>query len=54
VVYGPVLDTAGAVIDPGRDIRIFRYPTARSFDAYLRQPVEAAARGFRAIWLSPR
>ncbi len=31
-VYGPVLDSSGAVIDPGAGIRIFVYLTARSFD----------------------
>ncbi len=34
-VYGPVLDSSGAVIDPGAGIRIFVYLTARSFDGYV-------------------
>src|SRR5438128_142614 len=48
-VYGPVLDSAGAVIDPGAGIRIFVYLTARSFDGYVFQAIEAKARGFKAI-----
>src|ERR1700716_2393838 len=48
-VYGPVLDTSGAVIDPGAGIRIFVYLTARSFDGYVFQAIEAKARGFKAI-----
>ena len=41
VVHGPVLDTSGAVIDPGAGIRIFVYLTAHSFDGYVfaSQPV---------------
>jgi len=35
VVYGPVLDSSGAVIDPGAGIRSFVYLTARSFDGYV-------------------
>ena len=34
-VYGPVLDSSGAVVDPGEGIRIFVYLTARSFDGYV-------------------
>jgi len=34
-VYGPVLDSSGAVVDPGAGIRIFVYLTARSFDGYV-------------------
>src|SRR6266851_2379157 len=48
-VYGPVLDSSGAVIDPGAGIRIFVYLTARSFDGYVFQAIEAKARGFKAI-----
>src|SRR5437870_5714524 len=48
-VYGPVLDSLGAVIDPGAGIRIFVYLTARSFDGYVFQAIEAKARGFKAI-----
>ena len=32
LVYGPGLDSSGAVIDPGAGIRIFVYLTARSFN----------------------
>ena len=46
-VYGPVLDSAGAVVDPGAGIRIFVYMTARSFDGCVFQAIEAKARGFR-------
>src|SRR6266566_3436049 len=49
VVYGPVLDSSGAVIDPGAGIRIFVYLTARSFDGYVFQAIEAKARGFKAV-----
>jgi hypothetical protein len=48
-VYGPVLDSSGVVIDPGAGIRIFVYLTARSFDGYVFQAIEAKARGFKAI-----
>src|SRR5438128_12300989 len=48
-VYGPELDSSGAVIDPGAGIRIFVYLTARSFDGYVFQAIEAKARGFKAI-----
>ena len=48
-VYGPVFDTAGTLIDPGQGIRIFLYVTARSFDGYVWQAIEAKARGFKAI-----
>ena len=48
-MYGPVLDSSGAVIDPGAGIRIFLYVTARSFDEYVWQAIEAKARGFKAI-----
>src|SRR6266568_2575134 len=48
-VYGPVLDSSGAVIDPGPGIRIFLYVTERSFDGYIWQAIEAKARGFKAI-----
>jgi len=34
-VYGPVVDTAGTLIDPGHGIRIFLYVTAHSFDGYV-------------------
>jgi hypothetical protein len=37
------------VIDPGAGIRIFVYLTARSFDGYVFQAIEAKARGFKAI-----
>jgi hypothetical protein len=49
VVFGPALDTSGTVIDRGRGIRIFVYLTARSFDGYVFQAIEAKARGFKAI-----
>src|SRR5438105_13110779 len=49
MVYGPVLDASAAVIDPGAGIRIFVYVTARSFDGYVWQAIEAKARGFKAI-----
>jgi hypothetical protein len=42
-VYGPVFDTAGTLIDPGQGIRIFLYVTARSFDGYVWQAIEAKA-----------
>jgi hypothetical protein len=48
-VYGPVLDSSGAVVDPGAGIRIFVYLTARSFDGYVFQAIEAKARCFKAI-----
>jgi hypothetical protein len=48
-VFGPALDTSGTVIDPRRGIRIFVYLTARSFDGYVFQAIEAKARGFKAI-----
>src|SRR5437899_8842135 len=48
-VYGPGLDSSGAVLDPGAGIRIFVYLTARSFDGYVFQAIEAKARGFKAI-----
>src|SRR6266511_4677625 len=48
-VYGPVFDSLGAVIDPGAGIRIFLDVTARSFDGYVWQAIEAKARGFKAI-----
>src|SRR5260221_12653417 len=52
-VYGPVFDTAGTLIDPGQGIRIFLYVTARSFDGYVWQAIEAKARGFKAILRRP-
>src|SRR5260370_7619569 len=48
-LYGPVLDSSGAMIDPGAGIRIFVYLTARSFDGHVFQAIEAKARGFKAI-----
>ncbi len=45
VVYGPVLDFSGAVIDPGAGIRIFVYLTERSFDGYVFQAIEGKAVG---------
>src|SRR6266851_5602117 len=48
-VYGPVLDSSEAVIDPGAGIRIFVYVTERSFDGFMWQAIEAKARGFKAI-----
>jgi len=48
-VYGPVFDTAGTLTDRGQGIRIFLYVTARSFDGYVWQAIEAKARGFKAI-----
>src|SRR5260370_7391876 len=48
-VYGPVFDTAGTLIDPGQGIRIFLYVTARSFDGYVWQAIEAKARAFKPI-----
>jgi len=48
-IYGPALDSSGVVIDPGPGIRIFVYLTARSFDGYVFQAIEAKARGFKAI-----
>jgi hypothetical protein len=35
VIYGPVFDSSGALIDPGPGIRIFLYVTERSFDGYI-------------------
>jgi hypothetical protein len=35
VIYGQVLDSSGALIDPGPGIRIFLYVTERSFDGYI-------------------
>jgi hypothetical protein len=49
LVYGPVLDASGAVLDPGPGIRIFLYVTSRSFDGYIWQAIEAKARGFKAV-----
>jgi hypothetical protein len=48
-VYGPVFDTSGALVDPGRGIRIFLHVTERSFDGYVWQAIDAKARGFKAV-----
>jgi hypothetical protein len=37
------------MLDPGTGIRIFLYVTARSFDGFMWQAIEAKARGFKAI-----
>ena len=34
-VYGPVFDSDGRVVDPGKGIRIVLYVTERSFDGYV-------------------
>jgi N12 class adenine-specific DNA methylase len=49
IVYGPIKEENGKVINPGKGVRIYTYVTEKSFDAFMWQAIEAKSKAIKSI-----